>query len=117
VAIALCSHARAGGAQDGLVTQMDAVKIADGKRAAAPRSRMASGPSLGRRKELKRRRPNCGFVRCRSIVHLVNVHYDLEAVISKLYIRMPKLAKAFIGFCVGQIVGNVRKPGATGPDF
>ena len=45
---------------------------------------------------------------------LVNVHYDFEAVVSKLYVGMPKLAKAFIGFGVGQIVGNVREPGATG---
>src|SRR5580693_1886564 len=102
-----------GSAQDGLMAQVDAVKIADGERTATVRSGMAGGPSLGRAKQLERRWPGSGWARAfAGRAGFVHFHIDFQAVVGELHVGIAEIAQAFIGFRVRQVMRDRGKAGA-----
>lgn len=116
-----------GGAENGLVAEMDAVEVADGESAAAARGGVVLGPgnrrredaNVGSRKTRTLRTPGCGTptkvnasalkddrfaaFRASGICTLVGVgdgHLESQAVVGQLDVRVAEGAEAFVGFSV-----------------
>ena len=109
-----------GGAKNGLVTEMDAVKIANGDGAAAGGSRKMGGPPLGGKEGGKGRA--CGARGGSDVSRggkMRFVHLDLkrEPVVGGMNPGEAEVAEALDGFGVGEVVGDVREPSAPGIEF
>ena len=109
-------RARDGKLQDLLVADMDAVEIADGHDAPAARRGVAHGPVRGGVEDVDAGRRNM-YVDSEGLGGTLDSRRfggDLkpEAVVRELHVRVAEILQPLIGGLVGQIVRNVRKPGA-----
>src|SRR5712672_67596 len=105
-----------GGADDGLMAEVDAVEIADGEDAAAAGGGVMSGPLFGGGEGSDGALPGFGWGGDGTAGKRrggVDAHIELQAVVGHLNMTQAELAQAVVGFRVGQIVGDVGEPGAA----
>src|ERR1700682_4838222 len=105
-----------GRAQYRLVTEVDAIEVANRQDTAALRKCVVSGPGFcvwERHDRFGTRAISAARCRNLSLGFLIDSHIKLQAVVSKLHVMQPKPAQPLVRFCMRQVMRDMREPRAA----